>query len=199
MLMALAVIFLPMLFNREDELRHVRVDAPPMPEMPAAPRIELESVAVPEPTPDVSPTPPTETQAETLAAVPDSPAVPSQPDTQDEVETPGDVPVVPSKPIEPMPAEPQPVERSEPGLDANDLPESWSVQLASLSNRASADALQAKLRKQGYNAYVRSVDGMNRVFVGPLIERDQANQLRDQLHRQQKLDGFVVKFKPESR
>ncbi|WP_421684662.1 SPOR domain-containing protein [Stutzerimonas urumqiensis] len=196
--MALAVIFLPMLFNREDELRHVRVDAPPMPEMPAAPQIELEPVAVPEPTPDASPTPPTETPVETLAAAPDSATVPSQPEARSDTEEPAAVPVVPSKPIEPMPAEPRPVERSDPGLDANDLPESWSVQLASLSNRASADALQAKLRKQGYNAYVRSVDGMNRVFVGPLIERDQASQLRDQLHRQQKLDGFVVKFKPES-
>jgi len=36
------------------------------------------------------------------------------------------------------------------------------------------------------------------VFVGPLIERDEANKLRDQLHRQQKLDGFVVRFKPEA-
>jgi len=56
-------------------------------------------------------------------------------------------------------------------LDANSLPVSWSVQLASLSSRTGAQALQKTLRSQGYNAYIRSVDGMNRVFVGPLIER----------------------------
>ena len=38
---------------------------------------------------------------------------------------------------------------------------------------------------------------MNRVFVGPLVERAEADRLRDQLQRQQKLNGFVVRFKPE--
>lgn len=73
----------------------------------------------------------------------------------------------------------------------------WSVQLASLSSRERAIELQQRLRAQGYNAYVRSVDGMNRVFVGPVIERAEANRLRDQLNRQQKLNGFIVRFQPE--
>ncbi|MEE4463590.1 SPOR domain-containing protein, partial [Azotobacter chroococcum] len=48
-LLALAVIFLPMLFTREDEVRQVVVEAPPMPKAPPAPRVEVEPVAVPEP------------------------------------------------------------------------------------------------------------------------------------------------------
>ena len=71
------------------------------------------------------------------------------------------------------------------------------MQLASLSNRAGADALQKSLRTQGYNAYVRSSDGKNRVFVGPLVERAEAERLRDVINRQQKLQGFVVRFEPE--
>jgi DedD protein len=82
-------------------------------------------------------------------------------------------------------------------LDANGLSISWSIQLASLSSRASADSLQNRLRGAGYNAYVRNVEGMNRVFVGPVIERAEADRLRDQLTRQQKLNGFVVRFQPE--
>ena len=82
-------------------------------------------------------------------------------------------------------------------VDANGLSVSWSVQLASLSNRASADTLQKSLRAQGYNAYIRSSDGLNRVFVGPLIERAEADRLRDQLSKQQKLNGLVVRFQPE--
>ena len=74
---------------------------------------------------------------------------------------------------------------------------SWSIQLASLSSRSSADSLQNRLRGAGYNAYVRNVEGMNRVFVGPVIERAEADRLRDQLTRQQKLNGFVVRFQPE--
>ena len=30
------------------------------------------------------------------------------------------------------------------------------------------------IRDRGYNAYIRTFDGMNRVFVGPLIERAEA-------------------------
>ncbi|WP_241088589.1 SPOR domain-containing protein, partial [Pseudomonas viridiflava] len=83
------------------------------------------------------------------------------------------------------------------GVDANGLSVSWSVQLASMSNRANADNLQKTLRTQGYNAYIRTADGVNRVFVGPLIERAEADRLRDQLDKQQKLKGIVVRFQPE--
>ena len=72
------------------------------------------------------------------------------------------------------------------------------MQLASLSSGEGAQKLQKTLRSQGYNAYIRSVDGMNRVFVGPLIERAEADRLRDQLNRQHKLNGFVVRFQPEA-
>lgn len=82
-------------------------------------------------------------------------------------------------------------------LDAGGVPVSWSVQLASLSNRAGADTLQKTLRTQGYNAYVRSAEGKNRVFVGPLIDRGEAERLRDVINRQQNLKGFVVRFEPE--
>ncbi|WP_312154819.1 SPOR domain-containing protein, partial [Pseudomonas sp.] len=82
-------------------------------------------------------------------------------------------------------------------IDANGLPVSWSIQLASLSNRVGADNLQKTLRSQGYNAYIRSADGMNRVYVGPLIERAEAERLRDVINRQHKLKGFVVRFQPE--
>jgi DedD protein len=83
------------------------------------------------------------------------------------------------------------------GVDANGLSVSWSVQLASMSNRANADNLQKTLRTQGYNAYIRTANGVNRVFVGPLIERAEADRLRDQLDKQQKLKGIVVRFQPE--
>ncbi|MDH1104454.1 SPOR domain-containing protein, partial [Pseudomonas mosselii] len=48
-LVALAVIFLPMLFTREDELRQVRVEAPEAPAMPSLPQVQVEPVQVPEP------------------------------------------------------------------------------------------------------------------------------------------------------
>ena len=207
-LVALAVIFLPMLFSREDELRQVVVEAPHMPKAPEMPPVELEQVQVPEPQAlPQEPVPPLEPAGDALASnVPPleqpAPAAPAQP-------------VAPAVPV-PAPAQPQPqpqvqakapapapaapvaeTKTDEKRLDVNGLPVSWSIQLASLSSRASAENLQKNLRTQGYNAYIRSVEGMNRVFVGPVIERAEANRLRDQLARQQKLNDFIVRFQPE--
>lgn len=168
-LVALAVIFLPMLFSRPNDVRDVVVDAPPMPQAPAMPPVELQPVEVPEPEPlpDVLPSS-DEPPARPSALPVESPAAPAAAATASH-------------------------------LDANSLPLSWSVQLASLSSRSGAENLQKTLRSKGYNAYVRSFDGMNRVFVGPVVERAEAERLRDQINRQQKLKGFVVRFEPESR
>ncbi|MCU1736056.1 MULTISPECIES: SPOR domain-containing protein [Pseudomonas] len=200
-LVALAVIFLPMLFSRQDEQRQVRVEAPTAPQASALPQVKVEPVPVPEP----------------QALPPDS--VPADEEVE---ETP--VPVAPApapKPVAPVaatkPAAPAPAAKPAPAqtpaqvvavapakldttqnrVDTNGLPISWSVQLASLSSRDSAESLQKTLRSQGYNAYIRSSDGKNRVFVGPLIERAEADRLRDLLGRQQNLKGFVVRFQPE--
>jgi DedD protein len=176
-LLALAVIFLPMLLSREDESQRVQVDAPAMPVAPEMPSIELQPVAVPEP--QLLPDEPVDADA----------VQPLESIETAAVETPAVAPV-PAAPVAP-PATPS-------KLDANSLPISWSVQLASLSSGDGAQKLQKTLRTQGYNAYIRSVDGMNRVFVGPLIERAEADRLRDQLNRQHKLNGFVVRFQPEA-
>lgn len=193
-LVALAVIFLPMLFSREDEQRHVVVEVPAVPQVSVMPRVQVEPVVVPEP------------QVLPEGAVPadESPVpqvAPSMPSA------PADAPAVMSKPAPapkpaPTPAPAQPVVAAKPDtsqsrVDANGLSISWSVQLASLSTREAAEKLQKTLRSQGYNAYIRSVDGKNRGFVGPLIERAEADRLRDLLGRQQNLKGFVVRFQPE--
>lgn len=196
-LVALAVIFLPMLFTREDELRQVQVEAPAAPAVPALPQVQVEPVAVPEP--QVIPD-------ETLAAQPPSaPSTPIAPAPAPVVEpTPAPAPAAaPAQPATPAPASkpvatpPKAVATAPAKVDGNGLPVSWSVQLASLSNRANAENLQKTLRSQGYNAYIRAADGTNRVFVGPLIERAEAERLRDVINRQQKLKGFVVRFQPE--
>ncbi|MDY7565886.1 SPOR domain-containing protein [Pseudomonas sp. RTC3] len=189
-LVALAVIFLPMLFSRQDETRRVSVDVPATPQTPATPQVQVEPVAVPEPQSlPQEPVPTDEDLAQPKASsvpVPITTVTPSVATTQP---VPAVKPAAAQAPAKPA-ADPSRV-------DANGLSVSWSVQLASLSNRASADTLQKSLRAQGYNAYIRSSDGLNRVFVGPLIERAEADRLRDQLSKQQKLNGLVVRFQPE--
>lgn len=183
-LVALAVIFLPMLLSREDEMRRVQVDAPPMPAAPVSAEIAVQPVEVVEP------------EELTQEVAPDEVVEPPQ-----VVETLPPTPaVVVEKPVrvDSKPAQVGTPAKPESRLDVNSLPISWSVQLASLASRSGAETLQKTLRSQGYNAYIRTFDGMNRVFVGPLIERAEAERLRDQLSRQHKLNGFVVRFQPEA-
>lgn len=189
-LVALAVIFLPMLFSRQDDTRRVTVDVPATPQTPATSQVQVEPVAVPEPQSlPQEPVPTDEDLAQPKASsvpVPITTVTPSVATTQ------------PAPVVKPAAAQAPAKPAAEPSrVDANGLSVSWSVQLASLSNRASADTLQKSLRAQGYNAYIRSSDGLNRVFVGPLIERAEADRLRDQLSKQQKLNGLVVRFQPE--
>jgi len=207
-LVALAVIFLPMLFTRQDEMRQVHVDAPQAPAMPSLPEVKVEQVAVPEPQPlpEESEQPPVVVDESTAPAkAPSQPIAPSpqtqpqaqvqaqvqaQPKPQAQVSAPAPAPA--AKPAAPVATAPAPSK-----IDVNGLPVSWSIQLASLSSRAGAENLQKTLRSQGYNAYIRSAGGLNRVYVGPLIERAEADKLKDVINRQQKLNGFVTRFQPE--
>ncbi|MDX9669990.1 MULTISPECIES: SPOR domain-containing protein [unclassified Pseudomonas] len=200
-LVALAVIFLPMLFSRQDEQRQVTVEAPAAPQAPAMPQVQLESVAVPEP--QTLPQEPVPSDDEVAGQ-----STPSMPIASAPAPAPAPVakPVAPAPapaarpttaPAQPIAAAPTKPDTTQSRVDANGLSVSWSVQLASLSSREGAQSLQKTLRSQGYNAYIRSADGKNRVFVGPLIERAEADRLRDVLSRQQNLKGFVVRFQPE--
>jgi DedD protein len=200
-LIALAVIFLPMMFSRQDEQRQVTVEAPAAPHAPSVPQVQVEPVVVPEP--QALPQEPVPSDAEIAQqeapSAPIAPVAPVAPAPAAKPVTPVPVPAAkpttaPSQPITAAPGKP---DTTQSRVDANGLSVSWSVQLASLSNRASAESLQKSLRSQGYNAYIRTADGKNRVFVGPLIERAEADRLRDLLNRQQNLKGFVVRFQPE--
>ena len=205
-LLALIIIFVPMLFNRQDDARKVVVEAPPQPAAPAVPSTEVQPVQTPEAPPVVvvpddpgkplgkPQTPIAGTSGQ--APVQNAPAVAQAP--QPQAAPVAKAPSASAPVATPAPTTPAtPAAKPDSRLGAANLPNSWSVQLASLSSRPSADALQAKLRSQGYNAYVRSADGMNRVFVGPVIERAEADRLRDQLNKQNGVKGFVVRFQPE--
>lgn len=198
-LVALAVIFLPMLFSRQDEQRQVTVEAPAAPQAPSMPQVQMESVAVPEP----QALPQELVPADEEVAEDTAPAAPVAAAPAPTAPIAIAKPTAPPAVAKPIPAPAQPIaaaskpDTTQSRVDANGLSVSWSVQLASLSSRASAESLQKTLRSQGYNAYIRSADGKNRVFVGPLIERAEADRLRDLLSRQQNLKGFVVRFQPE--
>ncbi|WP_313741177.1 SPOR domain-containing protein [Pseudomonas sp.] len=196
-LVALAVVFLPMLFTRQDEVRQVHVEAPQAPAAPKVADVQVEQVAVPEPQalPEMTmQAPVVVNESNAPMTTPRQPITPS-PQVQSQAPVAKAAPA--SEPVRQASAQPAPKAEATAKVDANGLPASWSIQLASLSSRPGADKLQATLRSQGYNAYIRSADGLNRVFVGPVIERAEAERLRDVINRQHSLKGLIVRFQPE--
>lgn len=197
-LVALAVIFLPMLFTREDEMRQLRVEAPQAPAMPSLPEVKVDPVTVPQPqeVPEAPQSAPVVVDESTAPASTPSQPITASPQTQAQAQPAKPQAAAPAAKVETKPAATA-AQAAPSKIDVNGLPVSWSIQLASLSNRAGAEKLQQTLRSQGYNAYIRSAGGMNRVYVGPLIERAEAERVRDAVNRQNSLKGFVVRFQPE--
>nr|WP_120996375.1 type II secretion system secretin GspD [Stutzerimonas urumqiensis] len=103
-----------------------------------------------------------------------------------------DVGTPPPTRLEPFSARDNPPQAA--AFESPPLMEGWSIQLASLSTAEAAESLRGRLRSSGYNAYVRSSSGLNRVFVGPVASQNEAYRLRDELKKVQQLEGFVVRY-----
>jgi len=76
----------------------------------------------------------------------------------------------------------------------------WTVQVASFGTKVNADKLQQLLRRRGFPAYVETArmnngKTLNRVFVGPEIEKAEARKLQTVLRNQFKLNGVVVQYR----
>ena len=190
-LIALAVIFLPMLLKQEDPARKVVVEAPPMPVVPEQPQYPVAEVAVPEPVID---------DEWDGAVITEQPLATGSAPVQPVAVEPAPAAPVVAQPVKPVVTQPvskkpeQPV--IAPGIDKNNLPVSWSVQLANLTNKANAEALRDTYRKKQYNAYVRSSDGVHRVLIGPLVKEADAQSMCKSLKAREKQECFVVRYQP---
>lgn len=163
----LAIIFLPILLDGEG------VSPPEMNiVIPAAP-------AFPEP----------------LELEPERPVIHSDTDTLS-INNESGVPVVEAIPVDSGDAATD--SESFPGLDIEGLPEAWSVRLGLFGESANAEALVADLLGQGYRAYSDSLSTsqgeLTAVLVGPVITRDEAESLRNELSNSFNLDALIVEF-----
>jgi DedD protein len=80
-------------------------------------------------------------------------------------------------------------------LDRQDGMPSWVVQVASLGTPEAAAELEDKLRKAGFSAFVEQADVRGkrffRVRVGPEVERSGAERTAARLREQHKLDTLI--------
>ncbi len=87
------------------------------------------------------------------------------------------------------------------GLDRNDLPVGWSLQLGSFRNEENAVGRRASLREAGYRSYIlhnKTNDGeMYKVFVGPMLERADVLKLGEEISEAMQINGVVVRYRIE--
>ena len=80
------------------------------------------------------------------------------------------------------------------------LPEAWALQLASFQDPTNAEALRDKLREAGFKAYIQQRPGTNpqmlRVMVGPELKRSNMDKIKAQIMQRFGLEGLVVQFEP---
>ena len=179
-LVAIVVVFLPMLLRPSPPAEDSPVAAPSAAERPGFSSSVVpveESAAEPEvardgpaPAPAI-PAPAPEPAPRTAAAAP----VPEA-----------------SRSLEPAPAP-----RPEPAPAPPVVKGEWVIQLGSFSNSRNASALTERLRAKGYPAFTRSVDSargpVTRVYVGPSASREAAGKVVERLLRETNLRGIVVR------
>ncbi len=74
----------------------------------------------------------------------------------------------------------------------------WAVQVGSFKQKSNALKLRNKLRKQNYKAFIEGLQSSDaqliyRVRLGPYVSRASAEQVRDRLQARQKIKGLVVR------
>ena len=198
-LLALALIFLPIIFDGEGSYQ-----VPVSSRIPDAPVISI----LPEPTQsrpvivgDVQPIAPD--VATTVSLIDDDEAAETIDELieeaieassdEPEVETASGVEISESEPI---------FSREVPELDASGLPQGWVVRLGSFSDAENASNLVTRLQAAGYKAYTRAIrsdqGALTGVFVGPWLDRGQVNEYQQKLQEEFSLAGLVVRYELES-
>ena len=181
LLLLLAAILAPLVLRTPEQVR-LALDM----SIPEAPRISE---------PDIGPVVSEEEQAATDRQIDEEQQQVAAAEPEPQVAP----PVVEEEPS----ADEEPSAEDEPQPATQDAPQpGFTVQVASFSDVANAQALVARLREAGYSAYHREVrqDGntWQRVFVGPEIKRERAEALRQRLADDKAfaLEGLVRSFVP---
>ena len=179
-LVALAVIFIPMILPGHRELGFGNGGSP-IPSKPA----ELENLKVlelekPQPAPaprEVVRTPIDERSPET----PPPPPAEDKPAAQEQTQ---------------VAEETLPPATTNTDKTAATPPKAWAVQVGSFTQRDNAMKLRDKLRGKGYKAFVEQISSAGKTFyrvrVGPEISRDKAEALQKELQTKMKLQGSTV-------
>lgn len=190
-LLAIAVIFIPVLFDR-NTMTPVDTSS----QVPPMPNIVIDPMVVAEPPVVESPAPEPEAMLN-----PDDPAV-------------SDIAAEPQAQIaEPQLANPaassaeknatKPDEASQaPTLNASGVPNGWLLQVISYSEEPKAKSFRDQLIERGYPAFMRKAStskGVHyRVYIGPKLDRAEIVKFKREVDKAFQLNTWVVNMTPDS-
>ena len=194
-IIALAVIFVPMILDGSGRQESVAINM----EVPPEPTFTFDS-ELPDPK-QLDELPPIEASKDIPVEIPEkSPANTVKESTAEEkklveVES---MPVVASAPQVPEEKKPQPVEATENHIKTNPALSAWAVQVAAFGEKNKALALQEKLIASKISAFTEQSGTAGKVIyrvkVGPELKRENAEKLRDKIEKEHGLKGsFVTK------
>jgi len=181
-LVALAVIFIPMLLPGHRDIGFTD-NGSPIPPKPA----ELENLTVLElEKPQPAPIPREVVRTPIDEQSPATPAVEVESPSTDKTPLPEDTIPVPST--------------GQAEHAAATPPKAWAVQVGSFTQRENAMRLRDQLRNKKYNAFVEQISSAGKTFyrvrVGPEVSRDKAEALQKELQSKMKLQGSTVVSHP---
>ena len=187
-LLALALIFLPIIFDGEGSYQ-----APVSSRIPEAPIISI----LPEPTQS---RPIIVGNVETIE--PDASAAVSLIEEVAELAEEPSVAIATQETVNDVEITDAPIfSREVPQLSDAGLPQGWVVRLGSFSDSENASNLVTRLQNAGYKAYSRvmrsSQEALTGVFVGPWLDRGQVNEYQQKLQEEFNLAGLVVRYELE--
>ena len=184
-LIALAVIFVPMLLDGSGRKESAVVEA----ELSLAPpKFNFES-ELPDPKQlDSLPAAETKSEPQAVAAPVDKPE-PVKPAPPQPVEQ-------PAPPKAKPPAEPKVPEATASKITPNPSLSGWAVQVAAFEEKGKALALQKKLVAGDFAAFTEKYEKQGKVLyrvrVGPELERENADRLRAKIEKDQGIKGAFV-------
>lgn len=205
---ALAVIFVPMLFDEPDN-----ADSRPDPVLTIEPPVEVEQHDVPAPEPpdglgEIAQPQTHEQREESLAEAEEhARRVQSASDSEtDALPEQGTAPAASEPESEPEREDPiaaiaqaadQRRSSSSSSAPAADSSGEWEVQVGSFGNPANAQGLVQQLQDKGFNAYTRPRgNSLTAVYAGPYASSQQAESARAQIKSSVNQNGMVKRVAP---
>lgn len=188
-LAAVAVLLLPSFFKEKKDYQ-VNTKS----QIPARPNVVAEEFKPPQPVPNIEPAPAPETMFVPTEAEPEQTITNVSSVAASHSSVPSTAAVksaVTSAHAASVPAMP---------LNAQSLPDAWVVQVGSFATKEAANKLRDDLQEDGQKAYVRTTasagGSISRVYIGPKLDRAQAQAIKDQMDKRLKVKSMVMRFQP---